>query len=46
MTVDPETQSGEDRIPATPVKSGRMQVAIVTNHADHILPSYYEFGAG
>ncbi len=44
MTVDTETQSGEDRIPATPVKSGRVQVAIVANHADHILPSSYEFG--
>ena len=46
MTVDPVTQSGIDHIPETPLDSGRVQVAIVTNHADHILPSYYEFGAG
>jgi len=45
MTVDPVTQSGEDRIAATPASSRRVQVAIVSNHADHILPSHYEFGA-
>jgi hypothetical protein len=28
------------------MKSGRVQVAIVANHADHILPSAYVFGAG
>ena len=46
MTVDPVTQTGYDHIPETPLDSGRVQVAIVTNHADHILPSGYLFGAG
>ncbi len=46
MTVDPVTQEGVDRIPATPIGSGRTQVAIVTNHADHILSSGYVFGVG
>lgn len=46
MTVDPATQEGTDRIPATPLESGRVQVSIVANHADHILSSSYDFGAG
>jgi len=44
LTVDPDTQAGEDRVSATPSKSGRVKVSIVTNHADHILPSHYDFG--
>jgi hypothetical protein len=44
MDVDDETQSGMLSIPETPFDSGRVHVAIVSNHADHILPSYYEFG--
>lgn len=44
MIVDLSTQSGVDRIPSTPANSGRTQVAIVANHADHILPSPYIFG--
>ena len=46
MIVDPVTQEGVDRIPATPISTGRTQVAIVTNHADHILSSGYVFGVG
>ena len=46
MIVDPVTQECVDRIPATPIGSGRTQVAIVTNHADHILSSGYVFGVG
>ena len=45
MTVDPIVQSGVDCVPATPAKSGRVQVSIVANHADHILSSHYEFSA-
>jgi hypothetical protein len=42
MKVDPDTQSGVLRAPETPVDSGRVQVVIVTNHADHILSSHYD----
>jgi len=44
MTVDEETQSGMLSIQETPYDSGRVQVAIVTNHAPHILSAHYEFG--
>ena len=44
MVVDPLTQSGTCSLPSTPLKSGRIQVSIVSNHADHILPSGYVFG--
>ncbi|HUT71153.1 MAG TPA: hypothetical protein VMW89_10800 [Desulfatiglandales bacterium] len=44
LMVDPETQAGEDRVSATPPKSGRVKVSIVANHADHILSSHYDFG--
>ena len=44
LTVDPDTQAGEDRVSATPPKSGRVKVSIITNHADHILSSHYDFG--
>ncbi|MFX0009130.1 MAG: hypothetical protein ACFE9R_02340 [Candidatus Hermodarchaeota archaeon] len=45
MFVDPITQFGSMSVSATPIKSGRIQVAIVSNHANHILPSGYLFGA-
>lgn len=44
MVMDFATQSGFLGVSATPSKSGRLKVAIVTNHANHILPSAYEFG--
>jgi hypothetical protein len=43
MMTDPETQEGMVKVPATPVKSGRVEVAIIANHANHILTSHYEF---
>jgi len=42
MTTDPDTQEGIVKVPATPVKSGRVEVAIIANHANHILTSHYE----
>lgn len=42
MKVDSDTQSGTLSIQETPVDSGRVQVAIVSNHADHILTSHYD----
>ena len=45
MDVISSTQTGVQSIPATPLTSGRMQVSIVANHANHILPSAYFFGA-
>jgi hypothetical protein len=44
MVVDPETQSGYATLSETPMDSGRVKVSIVSNHADHILPSAYVFG--
>jgi hypothetical protein len=44
MKVDAATQSGTMKIQETPFDSGRVAVAIVANHADHILPSAYTFG--
>jgi len=44
MFVDPGTQSGYLKVSATSGNSGRLKVAIVANHADHILPSGYWFG--
>ena len=44
MVMDFATQSGFLEVSATPVKSGRLKVAIVANHANHILPSGYYFG--
>jgi hypothetical protein len=44
MKVDAATQSGTMKIQETPFGSGRVAVAIVANHADHILPSAYTFG--
>jgi hypothetical protein len=41
MTTDPVTQEGVVQVPATPSKSGRVQVAIISNHAKHILFSHY-----
>lgn len=46
MSVDETTQDGIDNLPATPAVSGRVQVAIVSNHARHILPSSYIFNVG
>jgi len=43
LTVDPDTQSGVDSVSETPVESGRVKVSIVTNHANHILSSHYDF---
>ncbi|MFX1304208.1 MAG: hypothetical protein ACFE9X_12705, partial [Promethearchaeota archaeon] len=43
MTTDPITQIGMMTVPATPVKSGRVMVAIVSNHAGHILSAHYDF---
>jgi len=44
MKIDAATQTGSLKIQATPANSGRVAVAIVSNHADHILPSAYTFG--
>ena len=43
LVVDPATQIGMDTVSATTVKSGRVKVSIVANHANHILPSSYDF---
>ena len=45
MDVDFATQSGIIEVSATPYKSGRMSVAVVANHADHIIANYYTMGA-
>jgi hypothetical protein len=45
MDIDEATQSGEDNIPETPLDSGRIQISVVSNQADHILSSWYTFGA-
>ncbi len=44
LTVDPITQIGTDKVSATTLASERVKVAIVSNHADHILNSGYLFG--
>jgi immune inhibitor A len=41
MTTDPDTQEGVVKSPATPSRSGRVQVVVVSNHANHILSSDY-----
>lgn len=43
LVVDPLTQIGMDTVSATTIKSGRVKVSIVANHANHILPSSYDF---
>ncbi|KKL74405.1 hypothetical protein LCGC14_2065220, partial [marine sediment metagenome] len=43
MDVDFATQSGTVSVPATPHNSGRYSVAVVANHADHIIGSWYYF---
>lgn len=43
LVVDPYTQSGQGIALPTPLGSGRVQVSIVSNQADHILPSHYVF---
>ena len=45
MDVDFGTQSGIVEVSATPYKSGRMSVAVVANHANHIIANYYTMGA-
>jgi hypothetical protein len=45
LTVDPATQAGSVKVSSTPANSGRVKVAIVANHADHILTSHYDFWA-
>jgi len=45
MDVDFATQSGIVQVPATPHKSGHMSVAVVANHANHIIANYYTMGA-
>ena len=45
MDVDMATQTGEVQVPATPHKSGRLSVAVVANHANHIIANYYTMGA-
>ena len=44
MVVDYGTQSGILGVSATPAKSNRVKIAIVSNQADHILTSDYWFG--
>jgi hypothetical protein len=44
MEVDAATQTGSLNVQETPADSGRVAVAIVTNHANHILASGYWFG--
>jgi hypothetical protein len=43
LTVNPATQTGSVSVSSTPANFGRVKVAIVTNHADHILTSHYDF---
>jgi immune inhibitor A len=42
MMTDPDTQEGVVKVPATPLKSGRIEVAVIANHANHILSSHYD----
>jgi len=44
MDIDPITEFGTLCIGETPAASRRVRVAIVTNHADHIINSGYWFG--
>ena len=43
MDVDPDTETGIMFVEPIMKKEGLIQVAIVTNHADHILTSHYDF---
>jgi len=43
MDLDPVTQSGLMFLEPVWVKDGFMRVAIVTNHADHILTTHYDY---
>lgn len=45
MEVDFATQDGVVEVPATPHKSGRLSIAVVANHANHLLRQYYAMGA-
>ncbi len=45
VNVDFATQDGVVKAPATPHNSGRLSVAVVANHANHILANYYTMGA-
>jgi hypothetical protein len=44
MDPDPDGWVGEMTLPATPAASGRVQVTIVTNHADHLAASPFSIG--
>lgn len=43
MDIDPTTETGLMYIEPISKKEGLIQVVIVTNHADHILTSHYDF---
>ena len=43
MDVDPDTETGIMLVDQIKKKWGFIQVAIVTNHADHIITSHYDF---
>ncbi|KKL95060.1 hypothetical protein LCGC14_1858410, partial [marine sediment metagenome] len=43
MDIDPITERGTMFLEPIWVKDGFMRVAIITNHADHILTSHYDF---
>ncbi|MHB1344379.1 MAG: hypothetical protein ACYCX3_08490 [Thermoleophilia bacterium] len=43
LSTDPVTQEGSVVLAATPAYSGRTQVAVIANHADHIATSGYTF---
>ena len=43
MKVDAATQAGADILSATPIKSGRVKVSIISNHVDHDFTSGYVF---
>ena len=45
MPIDFATQTGTVAIPATPYRSGRRSIAVVANHADHIIAQAYTMGA-
>ncbi len=45
MPIDFATQSGVVKVSATPHKSDHISVAVVANHANHIIANYYTMGA-
>ncbi len=44
MSVNPTSETGQDKVKATPLSSGRTEVSLVVNYADHILNSHYQWG--